>query len=60
MYEVKNMYDFSYEELRMIRFALEKEIIRRENNPNTNLEKLKQYEELEEKVFQFAQLAEVE
>ena len=54
------MYDFSYEELRMIRFALENEIIRRENNPNTNLEKLKQYEELEEKVFQFAQLAEVE
>lgn len=60
MYEVKNMYDFSYEELRMIRFALENEIIRRENNQNTNLEKLKQYEELEEKVFQFAQLAEVE
>ena len=54
------MYDFSCDELNMIRFALEMEIIRRQNDKNSNLDRIKKYEELEEKVFQYVRLAEVE
>lgn len=54
------MYDFSCDELNMIRFALEMEIVRRQNNKNSNADRIKEYEELEEKVFQYVDLAETE
>ena len=49
------MEDFNYEELRMIQAALFTEITRREDNPNTNVEKLQQYEDLYDKIFKLIQ-----
>ncbi len=45
------MYGFTYDELRMIRFAIETEIIRREENPIPNLDKIQQFEDLHDKVY---------
>lgn len=42
--------DFTYEELRMIKRALSMEIMRREDNFNTNKEVLKRYDNLYDKV----------
>lgn len=44
------MCGFNYEELRLIRLALGTEIIRREELQNTNMERLKQFEDLYDKV----------
>lgn len=41
---------FSYEELRLIKRVLIMEIIRREDNPKINVEKLAQFEKLCDKV----------
>lgn len=46
---------FNYEELRMIQMALFTEIARRKDNKNTNMEKLKQFDELYEKTFRLIQ-----
>ena len=43
------MENFTYEELRMIKRALSMEIMRREDNFNTNKEILEQYENLYDK-----------
>lgn len=52
------MYNFNCDELNMIRFALEMEIVRRQNDKNSNVDRIKKYEELEEKVQHFISLAE--
>lgn len=44
------MEDFTYEELRMIRLALETEIFRRQDNPLVNPERLAKFEDLYDKV----------
>lgn len=49
------MENFNYEELRMIQTALFTEIVRREDNKNTNKEKLQQFEDLYDKVFKLIQ-----
>ena len=41
---------FTYEEMRMIRFALMTEVMRREDSKNPNKEKIKQYDDLYDKV----------
>ena len=46
----KVMENFSYEELRLIRFAIETEIMRREENPLVNPKKLAEFEDLYDKV----------
>ena len=48
MVENLNM-EFTYEELRMIKRALSVEIMRREDNLNTNKKVLEQYENLYDK-----------
>ena len=45
------MLEFNDEELRMIKRALITEICQRENNPNTDAEKLRHFESLYEKVY---------
>ena len=42
--------DFTYDELRLIRFAIETEIMRREENPLVNPKKLVEFEDLYSKV----------
>lgn len=44
------MYGFSYDELKLIRFAIESELMRREENPLTNLNRTIEFEELYDKV----------
>lgn len=44
------MENFTYEELRMIRIAIETEIRRREDNPLVNPERLAKFEDLYDKV----------
>ena len=46
---------FTYEELRMIRIAVETEIIRREENPFVNPERLAKFEDLYNKVHNLMQ-----
>lgn len=41
---------FSYDELRLIRFAIETEIMRREENPLVNPKRLAEFEDLYDKV----------
>ena len=49
------MEDFTYEELRLILIALETEIIRRENNSSIHSERIVQFENLAQKVFNLIQ-----
>lgn len=42
--------DFTYEELKLIRFAIETEIMRREENPLVNPKRLAEFEDLYDKV----------
>lgn len=49
------MENFTYEELRMILIALETEVIRREDNPLVNPERLFKFEDLLQKVFNMIQ-----
>lgn len=44
------MENFNYDELRLIRFAIETEIMRREENPLVNPKKLAEFEDLYNKV----------
>ena len=44
------MENFTYEELQMIRIALETEVIRRQNNPFLNPERLFKFDDLYDKV----------
>ena len=49
------MENFTYEELRMIKIAVETEIIRREDNPLVNPERLAKLEDLYNKVHDLMQ-----
>ena len=49
------MDNFTYEEMRLIRMALKTEIIRREQNPHTNPERLTKFEDLFDKVYDLIQ-----
>ena len=44
------MENFNYDELKLIRFAIETEIMRREENPLVNPEKLAKFEDLYDKI----------
>lgn len=45
------MKNFTYKELKMIKKALAMEIMRREDDRNTNLDELRQFDDLYEKVY---------
>lgn len=42
--------DFTYNELKLIRFSIETEIMRREENPLVNPKKLAEFEDLYDKI----------